>query len=77
MRDTRSLNSISSIWSMDFEGSIEGKRAISLGNDTKGIKTWKLADLWLPKHYYDLRDDWNVFHEITMNGEDATLLIIK
>ena len=75
MRDARPLSSIPNIWPMEFEGSVEGKRAVALVNDTEGIKTWKLADLELPEHCYDLLDDRKVFHEITMNGEDAALLI--
>ena len=74
MRDVRPLNSIPNIWPMEFEGTVDGKRAVALVNDTDAVKVWKLADLGLPEHAYDLLDDRKVFHEITMNGEDAALL---
>lgn len=77
MREVRPLNSIPNIWPMEFEGMIEGKRAVALVNDTEGIKTWKLADLVLPEHCYDLLDGRKVFREITMNGEDAAVLIAE
>ena len=77
MRDARPLNSIPNIWPMEFEGTVEGKRTVALVNDTDGIKTWKLADLGLPEHCYDLLDDRKVFHEITMDCEDAALLIAE
>ena len=74
MGDVRPLNSVPNIWPMEFEGTIDGKRAVAVVNDTDGVKTWKLADLGLPEHCYDLLDDRKVFNEITMNGEDAALL---
>ena len=77
MRNARPLNSIPNIWPMEFEGTIEGKRAIALVNDTQGSMTWKLADLGLPEHCHDLLDDRKVFHEITMDGIDAALLIAE
>ena len=75
MRDARPLNSVPNIWPMEFEGTVDGKRAVTLVNDTAGVKTWKLADLGLPEHCHDLLDDRKVFNEITMNGEDAALLV--
>lgn len=77
MREARPLNSIPNIWPMEFEGKINGKRAVALVNDTEEIKTWKLADLGLPEHCYDLLDDRKVFHEITIDREDAALLIAE
>ena len=77
MREVRPLNSIPNIWPMEFEGTIEGKRSVALVNDTEGVKTWKLTDLGLPEHCYDLLDDRKVIHEITMNGENAALLIAE
>jgi alpha-galactosidase len=77
MHNARPMNSIPNIWPMEFEGTIEGKRAVALVNDTAGSKTWKLAELGLPEHCYDLLDDKKVFHEITMNGEDAALLVAE
>ena len=74
MREVRPLNSIPNIWPMEFEGTVNGKRAVALVNDTPAVKVWKLADLGLPEQVYDLLDDRKVFHEITMNGEDAALL---
>ena len=74
MRDVRPLNTVPNIWPMEFEGTVNGKRAVALVNDTPAVKVWKLADLGLPEHVYDLLDDRKVFHEITMNGEDAALL---
>ena len=75
MREVRPLNTVPNIWPMEFEGTVNGKRAVALVNDTPGIKTWKLADLGLPEHCSDLLDERKVFNEITMNGEDAALLI--
>ena len=75
MREVRPLNTVPNIWPMEFEGTVNGKRAVALVNDTPGIKTWKLADLGLPEHCFDLLDERKVFNEITMNGEDAALLI--
>ena len=77
MRDVRPLNSIPNIWPMEFEGTVDGKRAVAVVNDTSAVRTWKLADLGLPEHAIDLLDDRKVFHEITMNGEDAALLIAE
>ena len=77
MREARPLNSIPNIWPMEFEGKINGKRAVALVNDTEEIKTWKLADLGLPAHCYDLLHDRKVFHEITIDREDAALLIAE
>lgn len=75
MRNARPLNSIPNIWPQEFEGTVDGKRAVALVNDTPAVKVWKLAELGLPEHVYDLLDDRKVFNEITMNGEDAALLI--
>ena len=75
MRDVRPLNSIPNIWPMEFEGTVDGKRAIALVNDTPAVKVWKLADLGLPERCYDLLDDRKILHEVTMNAEDAALLI--
>ena len=77
MRNARPLNSLPNIWPMEFEGSIDGKRAVALVNDTAAVKTWKLEELGLPEHCFDLLDDKKVFHELTMNGEDAALLIAE
>ena len=76
MRDVRPLNSIPNIWPMEFEGTVNGKRAVAVVNDTSAVRTWKLADLGLPEHAFDLLDDRKVFNEITMNGEDAALLVV-
>ena len=75
MRNARPLNSFPNVWPQEFEGTVDGKRAVALVNDTKGEKVWKLADLGLPEHCCDLLDDRRVFHEITMTGEDASLLV--
>ena len=75
MRGVRPLNSEPNIWPMEFEGRVDGRRAVALVNDMPGVKTWKLADLGLPEHCCDLLDDRPVFHEISMNGEDAALLV--
>ncbi|MBQ9501053.1 MAG: alpha-galactosidase [Lentisphaeria bacterium] len=75
MRNARPLNSIPNIWPQEFEGTVDGRRAVALVNDTRAEKVWKLAELGLPEHCRDLLDDREVFNEITMNGEDAALLI--
>jgi len=77
MRDARPLNSIPNIWPMEFEGLIDGRRAVALVNDTDGPKTWKLADLGLPEHCFDLLDDRKVFSELTMEHSDAALLVAE
>ena len=75
MRDVRPLKSIPNVWPVEFEGSVDGKRAVALINDTGAVKTWKLADLGLPENCQDILDDRKIFHEITMESYDAALLI--
>lgn len=75
MRNVRPLNSIPNIWPMEFEGTVEGKRAVALINDIAAPKTWKLADLGLPGRCRDLLDDRIVSVEITLNVDDAALLV--
>jgi len=75
MRDARPLNTVPNFWPQEFEGTVDGVRAVALVNDTAAVKSWKLADLGLPEHCFDLLDDRKVFHEVSMNGEDAVLLV--
>ena len=77
MRGARPLRSIPNIWPMEFEGTVDGKRAVALVNDAPGPKVWNLADLGLPERCRDLLDDRMVFHEITMTSEDAALLVAE
>ena len=63
------------VWPREFEGTVNGKRAVALINDTAQHLTWKLADLELGENCIDLLDDKKVFSEITLVSHDAVLLI--
>lgn len=75
MREMRPLNSIPNIWPMEFEGKIDGRRAVALVNDTGAPKVWKFADLGLPENCFDLLSDRKISGEITFEENDAALLI--
>lgn len=75
MRDPRPLKSVPNCFPAEWEGMIDGNRAVALVNDTGKVKSWLLADLGLPEHCYDLLDDRKIFHEITMESCNAALLI--
>ncbi len=75
MREARPLNSIPNIWPMEFEGKIDGRRAVALVNDTGAPKVWKFTDLGLPEKCFDLLGDREVRGEVAFTGNDAALLI--
>ena len=75
MRDVRPINSTPNIWPLEYEGTIDGKRAVILANDTASPKTWLLSDLGLPEDCTDLLDDKPVHHEATLQPDDALLLV--
>lgn len=75
MRDVRPMNSKPCVWDREFEGTIDGKRAVALVNDTEAPLTWKMADLGLPENCIDLLDDKKIFNEVTIDPHDALLLV--
>ena len=60
-----------------FEGTINGKRAVAVVNDTSLEKTWTLEELGMPENCIDLLDDKKVFNSITLQGVNAVLLIAE
>ena len=75
MYGARPRNVTPNVWPREFEGTINGKRAVALINDTAQPLTWKLADLELGENCIDLLDDKKVFSEITLVSHEAVLLI--
>ncbi|MBQ9755853.1 MAG: alpha-galactosidase [Lentisphaeria bacterium] len=75
MHDPRPLHAQPNIWPREYEGFIDGKRAVALVNDTEKPLTWKMADITMSEECFDLLDDKKVFHEITLDPHDAVLLI--
>ncbi|MBO7146519.1 MAG: alpha-galactosidase [Lentisphaeria bacterium] len=75
MKNARPMRSIANQWPMEFEGTIDGKHAVALINDTDTLKTWTLAELNLPEICTDLLDEKKVIHEISIDPGDAVLLM--
>lgn len=75
MRDVRPYHVVPNIWPREYEGTVNGKRAVALINDTDAAMTWKLSDVELPEVCCDLLDDKKVIHEITLEPHDAVLLV--
>ena len=75
MRSVRPLFTVPNVWPMEFEGTIEGKPAVALVNDSGTEKTWKLEDLGLSSRCTDLLEDKEILHEVTLADGDAVLLV--
>ena len=75
MRDVMPFHALPNFWPREFEGTIEGKRAVALVNDTEKVLTWKMADINMDERCYDLLDDRKFFHEIALDPHDVVLLI--
>ena len=74
MRDARPMKVVPNTWPREFEGTIDGQRAVALINDTEAPITWQMADLNLPEECRDLLDERKVIGEITLDPHDAVLL---
>ena len=75
MRNARPYHAVPNVWPREFEGTVDGRRAVALVNDTEKVLTWKLADLELPESCLDLLDDKKVCYEISLVPHDAVLLV--
>ena len=75
MRSVRPLFPVPNVCPMEFEGTIEGKPAVALVNDSGTEKTWKLEDLGLSSRCTDLLEDKEILHEVTLADGDAVLLV--
>lgn len=75
MRSVRPLFTVPNVWPMEFEGTIEGKRAVALVNTSGEEKTWSLKELNLSGCCMDLLEDKEILHEITLADGDAVLLV--
>ena len=75
MRDARPMNVSPNVWPREVEGTIDGKRAVGLVNDTPEPITWKFADIKLGAKCKDLLDDKTYADEITLASHDAVLLV--
>ena len=75
MRDVRPMPYEPNTWPMTFEGTVDGKRAVAVVNDTPQMRTWTMAELGMKDECFDLIDDKNVNYSITLEREDAVLLV--
>ncbi|MBE6385377.1 MAG: alpha-galactosidase [Lentisphaerae bacterium] len=75
MRDARPMNVKPNIWPREIEGTIDGKRAVALVNDTCEPMTWKSADIGLSEKMYDLLDGGEFNGEVTLASHEAVLLM--
>ncbi|MBR7140483.1 MAG: alpha-galactosidase [Lentisphaeria bacterium] len=75
MRDVMPLRTVPNFWPREFEGTVDGKRAVALVNDTEKTLTWKMADIGMEERCFDLLDERKFFHEVTLDPHDAVLLI--
>ena len=77
MRNVRPMPYEPNTWPMVFEGTIDGKRAVAVVNDTPQTRTWTMEELNMPQECFDLLDEKSVTYNITLAGEDAVLLIAR
>lgn len=77
MRNVMPFNVTPNIWPRTFEGTVEGKRAVALVNDTESPLSWKMEHLRMPEKCSDLLDEKTVIHEITLVPHDAVLLVAE
>ena len=75
MRNVRPMTFEPNTWPMTFEGTIDGKRAVAVVNDTPQTRVWTMDELGMPQECFDLLDEKNVTYNITLTGEDAVLLV--
>ena len=74
MRDARPFKVTPGVWPRAFEGTVEGRRAVALVNDTEQEITWTAKELDLPENCIDLLDGRRILSEIALAPHDAVLL---
>ena len=74
MRDARPFKVTPGVWPRAFEGTVEGRRAVALVNDTEQEITWTAKELELPENCVDLLDGRRILSQIALAPHDAVLL---
>ncbi|MBR2373073.1 MAG: alpha-galactosidase [Lentisphaeria bacterium] len=77
MRDVQPMNAAPCIWPREFEGTVNGSRAVALVNYDDRPRTWTMESVSMPERCVDLLDDKKVVGEITLEGHDAVLLVAE
>lgn len=76
MRDVMPiLHSRPNQWPTVFEGTVDGKRAIALINDSEAVMEYTFEELGLPKECLEVLTDAKLTEKIALPAHDAALLI--
>ena len=77
MRNVRPLDWPAGSWPKLMEGTVNGKYAVAIFNDSESKGTWKFEEIGLPAECKELLEDAVYSNEITLEPHDAALLIGK